>query len=88
MSSTLRGQDKTKKTSNASTGLTGAQADLTGAQTGLTGGSGRFDRYLQKGSRCSKPKKRARPSFNELMAKYKREELLKIEVISQAVLRA
>jgi hypothetical protein len=33
----------------------------------------RSDRCLQKGSRCYKPKKKATPSFNELLAKYKRE---------------
>jgi hypothetical protein len=55
--STLGGQDKTKKTGKASTGLTGGQSD----------------RCLQIGSRCSKPKKKARLSFNELLAKYKRE---------------
>jgi hypothetical protein len=63
--STLGGQDKIKTTGTASTGLTGAQTSLTGA-------SGRSDRCLQKGSRCSKPKKKGRLSFNELLAKYKR----------------
>jgi hypothetical protein len=58
--STLGGQDKTKAAGNASAGLTGV--------------SGRSDRCLQKGSRCSKPKKRVRLSFSELLAKYKREE--------------
>jgi hypothetical protein len=70
-----------KKTDTASIGLTGAQTDLAGAP-------GWSDRCLQKGSKCSKPKKKARPSFNELLAKYKREEVTKIEVISQTVLRA
>jgi hypothetical protein len=64
--STLGGQDKIKSTGTASTGLTGVQ-------TGLTGAQGRSNRCLQKGSRCSKPKKKARLSFNELLAKYKRE---------------
>jgi hypothetical protein len=71
--STLGGQDKIKTTDTASTGLTSAQTGLTGVQTGLTGASGRSNRCLQKGSRCSKPKKKARLSFNELLAKYKRE---------------
>jgi hypothetical protein len=57
--STLGGQDKIKKTGTTSTGLTGAQ--------------GQSYRCLQKGSKCSKPKKKARPSFNELLDKYKRE---------------
>jgi hypothetical protein len=61
------GQDKIKNTCNASTGLTGAQA-------GLTGVSSQFDRCIKKGSRCSTPKKRARWSFKELLAPYKREE--------------
>jgi hypothetical protein len=64
--STLGGQDKIRTTSAASTGLTGVQ-------TGLTGASGRSDRCFQKGSRCSESKKKARLSFNELLAKYKRE---------------
>jgi hypothetical protein len=68
--STLGGQDKIKTTGTASTGLTGVQ-------TGLTGASGRSDRCFQKGSRCSKPKKKARLSFNELLAKYKRKEATK-----------
>jgi hypothetical protein len=67
------GQDKTKKTNNAWTGLTGAQIGLTGVQTGLTGATCQSDRCLQKRSRCSKPKKKARPGFKELFAKYKRE---------------
>jgi hypothetical protein len=71
--STLGGQDKSKKTDTTSTGLTGVQIGLTGAQTGLTGAEGRSNRCLQKGSKCSKPKKKVRPSFNELLAKYKRE---------------
>jgi hypothetical protein len=64
--STLGGQDKIKTADTASTGLTGAK-------TGLTSASDRSDRCFQKGSRCSKPKKKARLSFNELLAKYKRE---------------
>jgi hypothetical protein len=46
---------------------------LTGTQTSLTGAQGRSIRCLQKGSKCFKPKKKVRPSFNELLAKYKRE---------------
>jgi hypothetical protein len=59
------GHDRIKIAGTTSTGLTGVQ-------TGLTGASGRSDRCLQKGSRFSKPKKKARPSFNKLLAKYKR----------------
>jgi hypothetical protein len=71
--STLGGQDKIKSTGTASTGLTGAKTGRTGVQTGLTGAQDRSNRCLQKGSRCSKPKKKTRLSFNELLAKYKRE---------------
>jgi hypothetical protein len=63
VTSTLGGQVKIKTAGTASTGLTGA--------------SGRSDRCLQKGSRCSKPKKKARPSFNELLAKYMRDGAIK-----------
>jgi hypothetical protein len=58
------------------------------ASTSLTGASGQSDWCLQKGSKSSKSKKKARPSFNELLAKYKRKELLRIKLISQIVLRA
>jgi hypothetical protein len=61
--STFGGQYKIKTTGTASTSV----------QTGLTGALGQSDRCLQKGSRCSKPKRKARLSFNELLAKYKRE---------------
>jgi hypothetical protein len=59
VTSMLGGQDKIKTVGTASTGLIGA--------------SGRSDRCLKKGSRCSKPKKKVRASFNEILAKYKRE---------------
>jgi hypothetical protein len=67
--STLGGQDKSKKIDTTSIGLTGVQTSLTGAQTSLTGAQGRSNRCLQKESKCSKPKKKVRPSFNELLAK-------------------
>ena len=68
--STLGGQGK--KTGSTSTGLTGAQAGLTGSQTGLTSVSHRSDRCPQKVQRCPESKKKVRPSFEELLAKYKR----------------
>jgi hypothetical protein len=77
VTSTLGGQDKIISIGTASTDLTGAKTGLTGVRTGLTGALGRSDRCLQKGPRCSKPKKKARSSFNELLAKYKREGAIK-----------
>jgi hypothetical protein len=73
VTSSLGGQDKIKKTDTTSTGLTGVHTGPTSAQTGLTGAQGRSNWCLQKGSKCSKPKKKVRLSFNELLAKYKTE---------------
>ena len=73
----LGGQDKKKKADNKSTGLTGhsggltSSTGLTGHGTGLTGHGTGLTGAPSKSGNSSKIK--TRPSFKELLAKYKKE---------------
>ena len=65
--STLGGQDKEKGADSESTGLTGSKGGptgLTGSRTGLTGAPSKSGNSF---------KIKTRPSFKELLAKYKKE---------------
>jgi hypothetical protein len=75
--STLGGQDTTEKADGASTGLatargglTGSRGDLTGSRGGLTASQGSLTATSRKNGDA--PKKKVSPSFEELLAKYKR----------------
>ena len=71
-SSLARGQGKEKKTGNTPTDLTGSQDSLTGAPTGLTGAHTGLTGVSSKSGNSSKSKKKMRPSFKELLVKYKK----------------
>ena len=66
------GQDKKKKIDNTLTGLTGSQVGLTGALIGLTGVHTDLTGVSCKFGNSSKTKKKMRPSFKELLAKYEK----------------
>jgi hypothetical protein len=68
--STLGGQDTAEKAEDASTGLATAQGSLTGSRGGLTASQGGLTAI--SGKNGDAPKKKVRPSFEELLAKYKR----------------
>jgi hypothetical protein len=68
--STLRGQGTAEKADGASTGLATAQGGLTGSRGGLTASQGGLTAISRKNGDA--PKKKVRPSFEELLAKYKR----------------
>ena len=61
-----RGQDKEKRADSKSTG---SNSGLTGAKTGLTGAP-------SKSGNSYGGKDKKRPSFEELLAKYEKEEIV------------
>jgi hypothetical protein len=68
--STLGGQDTTEKADGASTGLATARGGLTGSRGGLTASQGSVTATSRTNGDA--PKKKVRPSFEEILAKYKR----------------
>ena len=68
--STLRWQDKEKKTDIDSTNLIGSNVSLTGAMTCLTGTQTGLTGASSKPGRSSKAKNKTRPSFKKILAKY------------------